>query len=333
MKALTNSLAALLLVGGFCSEVDAQRRRGSVRYARPDGTYNRSTRGGGNVQSTQTTQGDRRTTQSTGTTRRGETVDSTREVTRDGDTLKLEGQASSSSGASREVEKEVQFDDGRIDKVERESTTTGRGGETLEREAKAEREGYGVASFEGEAKTSTGREAEVEGVAAAGAYGRRGVVADVDTKYRGDWTTVAGRGPYGAAVTPPASGLSALHVLRALVLLLRQCLLPSLLLRRRSLLLGHAAALRCRLHDGAGGRRHRRRGRRVLLLRRARLLQTDGEPGFGGLRSRARSPGCRNPEPSTRARDGHRRGHDLLFLQEHVLSASRSRRPKAICRR
>ena len=202
MKALTGSLAALLFVGGLCSEVDAQRRnRGSVRYARPDGNYNRSTRRGGNVQSTQTTQGDRRTTQSTGTTRGGETVSSTREVTRDGDTLKLEAQGSSSTGASREVEKEVQFDDGRVDQVERQSTTTGRGGETIDREAKAEREGYGVASFEGEAKTSTGREAEVEGVAGYGAYGRRGVVADVDTKYHGDWTTVAGRGRYGAAVT------------------------------------------------------------------------------------------------------------------------------------
>ena len=202
MKALTRLFAVLLFAGGISSEAGAQRRqRGSVRYARPDGTYNRSTRRGGNVQSTQTTEVNRRTTQSTGTTRSGETVSSTRQVTRDGDTLKLEAQASSSTGASREVEKEVQFDDGRVDQVERQSTTTGRGGETIERDAKAEREGYGVASFEGEVKTSTGREAEVEGVAGYGAYGRRGVVADVDTKYHGDWTTVAGRGPYGAAVT------------------------------------------------------------------------------------------------------------------------------------
>ncbi len=55
-------------------------------------------------------------------------------------------------------------------------------------------------SFEGEAKTSTGREAEVEGVAGYGAYGRRGVVANVDTKYRGDWNVAARRGPYGGAV-------------------------------------------------------------------------------------------------------------------------------------
>ncbi len=78
---------------------------------------------------------------------------------------------------------------------------TGRYGETVDREREVEREGYGAASFEGEAKTSTGRKAEVEGVAGYGAYGRRGAVANVDTKYRGDWTVAAGRGPYGAAVT------------------------------------------------------------------------------------------------------------------------------------
>ena len=113
----------------------------------------------------------------------------------------MERQSQASTGASREVSKEVEIDEGRVDKVERESSATGRYGETVEREREVEREGYGVASFEGKAKTSTGREAEVEGVAAHGAYGRRGVVADVDTKYRGDWTVAAGRGPYGAAVT------------------------------------------------------------------------------------------------------------------------------------
>lgn len=123
-------------------EADAQeRRRGSVRHARPDGTYNRSTRGGGSV---------------------------------------------SSTGASRETSREVEFDDGRVESVERESAATGRFGESVEREREIEREGYGVASFEGEASTSTRREAEIEGAAARGYYGRRGVVADVDTKYRGE---------------------------------------------------------------------------------------------------------------------------------------------------
>lgn len=202
MKKWVIFLLATSFMGLVTEDAFSQRRRrGSVRYSRPDGAHNRTTRRGGSVQSTQTTQGNRRTTQSTATTRRGETVTSTRNVTREDDKVKLEGQAQSSTGASREVSKEVQFDEGRIEKVERESTATGRYGEKIEREAEIKREGYGVASFEGEAKTSTGRKAEVEGVAGYGAYGRRGVVADVDTKYRGDWTTVAGRGRYGAAVT------------------------------------------------------------------------------------------------------------------------------------
>jgi hypothetical protein len=133
--------------------------------------------------------------------RRGETVAGNREVTREGDTLRLEREVQTSTGASREVSKEVEFDEGRVEEIERSSETTGRYGETIEREAEIERDRYGRVEFEGEARTSTGRRAEVEGVAGVGPYGRRGVVADVDTRYRGDWTVAAGRGPYGAAVT------------------------------------------------------------------------------------------------------------------------------------
>jgi hypothetical protein len=202
MKALIRFLILLVGVSLLTDEAFAQRRRrGSVRYARPDGTYSRQTRRGGNVQSTQTTQGNRRTTQTTATGRGGESVTRTRDVTREGDTIKMEGEARTSTGASREVSKEVEVDEGRVQSVERESSARGRYGETVEREREVEREGYGVASFEGEAKTSTGRKAEVEGVAGYGAYGRRGVVANVDTKYRGDWRVAAGRGRYGAAVT------------------------------------------------------------------------------------------------------------------------------------
>jgi len=127
-------------------------------------------------------------------------VTSTREVTRDGDEVTVNRRSQTSTGASRETSREVEFEDGRVEEVERQSKATGRSGETIEREREIEREGYGVASFEGEAQTSTGREADVEGVAARGYYGRRGVIANVNTKYRGDWTTVAGRGPYGATV-------------------------------------------------------------------------------------------------------------------------------------
>jgi len=71
------------------------------------------------VQSTQTTQGDRRTTQTTATGRRGETVTGTREVTRKDDKIKVESQAQASTGASREVSKEIELDEGRIESVER----------------------------------------------------------------------------------------------------------------------------------------------------------------------------------------------------------------------
>jgi hypothetical protein len=188
-------------VGFVSADSFAQRRkRGSVRYSRPDGTVSGTTRRGTGVQSNQTTEGDRRTTQTTATGRGGETVTGTREVTREDDKIKVESEAQASTGASRERSTEIEVDEGRVESVERKSQTTGRGGETLEREGEIEREGYGRAEFEGEAKTSTGREAEVEGVAGYGSYGRRGVVANVDTKYRGDWNVAAGRGPYGGAV-------------------------------------------------------------------------------------------------------------------------------------
>ena len=202
MKAFIRFLVLLVGVSLLTDEASAQRRRrGSVRYARPDGTHSRETRRGGNIQSTQTSQDNRRTTQTTATGRGGESVARTRDVTREGDTIKMESQAQASTGASREVSKEVEIDEGRVQSAERESSAKGRYGETVDREREVEREGYGAASFEGEAKTSTGRKAEVEGAAGYGAYGRRGAVANVDTKYRGDWTVAAGRGPYGAAVT------------------------------------------------------------------------------------------------------------------------------------
>ena len=121
-------------------------------------------------------------------------------MTREGDEITVDRRTETTTGASRETSREIEFDEGRVQEIERESTTTNRYGETIERAREIEREGSGVVSFEGEAQTSRGREVEVEGVAGRGYYGRRGVVADVDTKYRGDWTTVGRRGPYGASV-------------------------------------------------------------------------------------------------------------------------------------
>ena len=126
-------LIVLFVCAGFVSadSFADRRKRGSVRHARPDGTVSGSTRRGAQVQSTQTTQGDRRTTQTTATGRGGETVTGTREVTREDDKIKVESQAQASTGASREVSKEIEVDEGRIESVERESQTTGRRGETM----------------------------------------------------------------------------------------------------------------------------------------------------------------------------------------------------------
>ena len=76
-------------------------------------------------------------------------VSGSRDVSRDGDTLTVDKQAQSSRGGSRESSKDIEFDDGRVDSVERESKTTGRYGETAERSGSAEREGYRSVEFEG----------------------------------------------------------------------------------------------------------------------------------------------------------------------------------------
>jgi len=210
MKSIVRLLLILISVGLVSQDAFAQRRggsrRGSVRYATPNGSYSRNTQRGGRVDYSKNTSGNTRSESATLTGRGGESVSGSRNVSRDGDTLTVDKQAQSSGGGSRESSKEIEFDDGRVDSVERESKTTGRYGESAERSGSAEREGYRSFEFEGEAKTSTGREADVEGVAARGAYGRGGVVADVDTKYYGDRTVAAARGPYGAAVRGPYYG-------------------------------------------------------------------------------------------------------------------------------
>ena len=96
MRTMTHVLGALIILGFFADEAASQRRRrGSVRYSRPDGTHSRNTRWGGSVTSTQRTEGNRRTTQNTATTRRGETVTGTREVEREDDKITVNRQAQS----------------------------------------------------------------------------------------------------------------------------------------------------------------------------------------------------------------------------------------------
>ena len=212
MKSIVRLLLIFISLALVSQDVFAQRRgrggsrRGSVRYATPSGSHSRNTQGGGRVDYSKNTSGNTRSESASVTGRGGESVSGSRNVSRDGDTVTVDKQAQSSRGGSRESSKDIEFDDGRVDSVEGESKTTGRYGESAERSGSAEREGYRSASFEGEAKTSTGREGDVEGVAARGAYGRTGVVADVDTKYYGDRTVAAARGPRGAAVRGPYYG-------------------------------------------------------------------------------------------------------------------------------
>jgi hypothetical protein len=97
------------------------------------------------------------------------------------------------SGASREVDRSVDQDDQSID---RSSTVTTAQGETASRERTTEAEG-GYASIEGSANTSTGREAEGEGVAGRGRYGQPAAAGTVDTKYYGSYSGAARRNPYG----------------------------------------------------------------------------------------------------------------------------------------
>jgi hypothetical protein len=115
-------------------------------------------------------------------------------VTKDDDTITVDRNVQSSSGASKSSTKEIEMDDGRVESVERNTQVTNRHDQTAEWQGKAERDGYGV-KFEGEGKNRYGQEVEAEGYGARGYYGS-GVVADVEGGRYGDRTVVAGK-PYG----------------------------------------------------------------------------------------------------------------------------------------
>jgi hypothetical protein len=114
-------------------------------------------------------------------------------------------QTTSQSGASREVSREVDKED---KTVERSSTVTTAQGETATRERTTEAQG-GYATVEGKAETSTGREAEGEGVVGRTAYGQPAVAGSVNTKYYGSYAGAARRNPgggYTAATVGPYGG-------------------------------------------------------------------------------------------------------------------------------
>ena len=182
-------VATTLMVLLPVADAFAQRSRGSVRSTNRSAG---STRSRGTT--SRTVSGNTSTRNTTAETRRGETLTGTRTVTKEGDSLNINRDVQSSSGASISKEKQVEFDDGRVESVERDVTATDRYGRTAQYSGKAEREGYGW-EFEGEGKNRFGQNVEVDGYGARGYYGS-GVVADVEGGRYGNRTVVAGR-PYG----------------------------------------------------------------------------------------------------------------------------------------
>lgn len=127
---------------------------------------------------------------------RNQSVDANRSVTRNGDEVTVNRNAQSSTGASHNSQKTYEFEDGRVESVERSGQTTDRYGRTSNWDGKAERSGNGW-QFEGDGTTRYGEHVGVDGYAARGPYGA-GVVADVDGRYGS--RTVAAGGAYGGPV-------------------------------------------------------------------------------------------------------------------------------------
>jgi Family of unknown function (DUF6515) len=177
-RKITALFVALALFMVQTDVVWAQRRtRGSVS-ANSRGTVSRS----GNTGSWQSGSG---RAQGTGTrTKTDEGFTANRTITTD-------------SGASKTVSKDVNVEDREI---QTNSTTTNRWGESATRERNVEGQG-GYATIEGNAQTSTGREASADLVAGRTRYGQPAVAGSVNTKYAGNYGVAAAGKPYGGYTT------------------------------------------------------------------------------------------------------------------------------------
>ncbi len=173
----------------------ASQQRSEPR-GQDDGTRTRETARGGTVEVSKTTEGNQTTLTTDVTTAGGRTATGTRTATRDGDTIKVESQQHTGGGASRQTSSEIKLDDGRVEKVKRETEATGRYGESIERESEFKRDD-GVIKYEGKTETSTGREMETEAEIFRTVGGGVGAVGEVDTKYWGNYDFAHGRGPRG----------------------------------------------------------------------------------------------------------------------------------------
>ena len=124
LPALTCLAAIALSVLVPVGDAFAQQR-GSVR------STNRSS-GSQRATTERTVSGNTSSRTTTGQTRQGETVTGSRNVTKDGDTVNVDRNVQSSSGASVSKSKEIEVDDGRVESVERNVSATDRYGRTAQ---------------------------------------------------------------------------------------------------------------------------------------------------------------------------------------------------------
>jgi hypothetical protein len=94
--------------------------------------------------------------------RLGRTATDSRQVTRIGDEVVVDRQTSRSNGAVLSKRKVYDFDDGRVDSVERSVSATDRFGRSASWQGEAERSGRGW-EIEGEGHTRSGRTIDVDG--------------------------------------------------------------------------------------------------------------------------------------------------------------------------
>ena len=165
--------------------------RGSVRSVNRSGSGGSWSGARGSGSTSRQVSGNRSQRTTSYQSRSGQSATGNRTATRSGDTVTVDRNVGTSSGASKQSQKKYEFDDGRVESVERRGTATDRYGRSGNWEGEAERSGAGW-KFEGEGKNRYGRKTEVDGYGGRGYYGG-GVVADVEGGRYGDRTVSAWR--------------------------------------------------------------------------------------------------------------------------------------------
>ena len=153
-------------LGRDSGTASANRQTAQDRVTNPpqDGTRTHETQRGNTIETTTNTIGDTTYRDTSITSSSGQTASGSRTTEREGDKIKTESDWSSSRGGSYEGKGEVEFDDGRVEKVKWEEEGENRYGYEQERKFEAERKD-GYWEYEREFKDSAGRDAKVEGKA------------------------------------------------------------------------------------------------------------------------------------------------------------------------